>query len=73
MPEVAEVLSAAWGRALTAPDLTPEEVLAEGVMTSMVEVQEWRNEVSLPAHPDVARSLGFEMAALKDWAQQHRS
>jgi len=71
MPEVAATMSAAWGRTVEAPALTPAEVIAEGFMVPMVEAQEWHNEIGLPARPEVASSFGLRLKSLKQWAEAH--
>ncbi|GLQ09391.1 NmrA family transcriptional regulator [Devosia yakushimensis] len=68
MPEVAKILSEAWGRTIEAPAMTPGQVLAEGFFLPMVEAQEWHNEVGLPARPEVARSFGLKTTTLQKWA-----
>ncbi|WP_157944623.1 NmrA family NAD(P)-binding protein [Mangrovicella endophytica] len=71
MPEVATILSSAWGRTIEAPAMSPEQVIAVGFMVPMVEAQEWHNEVGLPARPEVAHSFGLKTMTLRQWAEKH--
>lgn len=68
MPQVAKILSGAWGRSIEAPAMTPDQVLAEGFFLPMVEAQEWHNEIGLPARPEVAKAFGLKTTTLQKWA-----
>jgi uncharacterized protein YbjT (DUF2867 family) len=72
MPQTAEILSAAWGRSITAPTLTVPEVVAMGVMQGMADGQVWQNEVGQPARPEFARALGLPLTDLAAWAKANR-
>lgn len=72
MPQTAEILSAAWGRTITAPTLTVPEVIAMGVMEGMAQAHIWQNEVGQPARPEFARELGLPLTDLATWAKTNR-
>jgi uncharacterized protein YbjT (DUF2867 family) len=70
MTEIAEVLSRALGRPVTAPDLTEEEALAAG-MPAMGATHEWMNVVPQPARPEYARAFGIPLTSFEAWAQKY--
>jgi uncharacterized protein YbjT (DUF2867 family) len=70
MTEIAEVLSRALGRKLSAPDMTEQQALAAG-MPAMGASHEWMNVVGQPARPQYARDLGIPLTSFDAWAQEH--
>jgi hypothetical protein len=70
MTEIAEVLSRALGRKLSAPDMTEQQALAAG-MPAMGASHEWMNVVGQPARPQYARDLGIPLTSFDTWAQEH--
>ncbi|MDJ1133944.1 NmrA/HSCARG family protein [Streptomyces iconiensis] len=70
MTEVAEVLSRALGRRLTAPDMTEEEAVAAG-MPPMGASHQWLNVAGQPARPQYARDLGIPLTSFENWALEH--
>ncbi|RKG81744.1 NmrA/HSCARG family protein [Corallococcus exercitus] len=67
--EMAEVLSEVWKTKIEAPDLSPEEALAQGLHPAFVTSQVFMNENPSPAHPDEARSLGLTPRTFVEWAR----
>lgn len=72
LPQTAEILSAAWGRPITAPTLSVEDCVAAGVMEGMVNGQIWHNEVGQPARPEIGKALGLPQTDLVTWAAHTR-
>lgn len=72
LPEVAMVLSDAWGIEVTAETRSAAEVQVRGQNPGWVQTQEWMNLVGYPARPDEMGALGLEPVSLGDWARQHR-
>lgn len=70
MAEIAEVLSAVLGVALTPPDMTEEQALAAG-MPAMGASHAFMNVEGQPARPEYARALGIPLTGFATWAQQH--
>ncbi len=72
MTEIAEILSRALGRQLSAPDMTEEEALAAG-MPSFGASHAWLNEAGQPGRPQYARKLGLSVTSFDAWAREHLS
>ncbi|MBP2478895.1 uncharacterized protein YbjT (DUF2867 family) [Crossiella equi] len=70
--EVVAVLSDVLGVPLELPDVTADELVARGVHRRFLIGQQWSNEVSRPAHPDIARSWGLPTTGLREWAESTR-
>ncbi|WP_224365248.1 NmrA family NAD(P)-binding protein [Hyalangium versicolor] len=70
MREAAAILSEVWGKRIEAPDLSPTEAIAQGLMPEFVRGQEWMNEVGSPATPEQAQALGVPTTDFKTWARQ---
>lgn len=70
MTKIAEVLSAALGTPLSAPDLTEQQALEAG-MPPMGASHEWLNAVAQPARPEHATALGIPVTSFERWAQEH--
>lgn len=70
MTEVAEVLSRALGRQLSAPDMTEEEAVAAG-MPAMGASHKWLNAAGQPGRPQFARDLGIPLTSFDEWAREH--
>lgn len=70
MSEIAEILSAALGTPLTAPDMTEEQALAAG-MPPMGASHAFMNVQGQPARPEYARALGIPLTTFGVWAHQH--
>lgn len=68
MTRIAEILSGALGRPLTAPDLTEDEAVAAG-MPPMGASLEWMNVAGQPARPEFARELGIPVTSFETWAR----
>lgn len=67
--EIAAILSEVWRTKIEAPDLTPEEALAQGLLPAFVTSQIYMNENPSPARPDEARSLGLVTQSFTEWAR----
>ncbi|NTX40323.1 NmrA family NAD(P)-binding protein [Myxococcus sp. CA033] len=65
--EISAVLSEAWKTKVEAPDLTPEEALAQGLLPAFVHSQRYLNENPSPARPDEARALGLSPRTFAQW------
>ncbi|NTX52055.1 NmrA family NAD(P)-binding protein [Myxococcus sp. CA039A] len=65
--EISAVLSEAWKTKVEAPDLTPEEALAQGLLPAFVNSQRYLNENPSPARPDEARALGLSPRTFAQW------
>ena len=72
-PEIAAVLSAAWGRKIVSETRTPEALVAAGQSPGWVVTQQWLNEVGYPARPADAKKFGLSLASLANWAGQHQA
>jgi uncharacterized protein YbjT (DUF2867 family) len=70
MTEIAEVLSRALDRPLSAPDMTEEQALAAG-MPGMGAGHEFLNVKGQPGRPQYARDLGIPLTSFETWAQEH--
>jgi uncharacterized protein YbjT (DUF2867 family) len=70
MTEIADVLSRALGRHLSAPNMTVEQAMAAG-MPTMGASHEFMNVVGQPGRPEYARDLGIPLTSFEDWAQEH--
>ncbi|WP_329429932.1 NmrA family NAD(P)-binding protein [Streptosporangium sp. NBC_01495] len=70
MTEIAEVLSAALGTPLAAPDLTEEEALAAGMPVWAGVPHERMNVAGQPARPEFARALGIPLTTFREWAHE---
>ncbi|GAA3093266.1 NmrA/HSCARG family protein [Kribbella aluminosa] len=70
MTEVAETLSRALGRRLSAPDMTETEALAAG-MPAMGAGHEFLNVAGQPGRPQYARGLGIPLTSFDAWAHRH--
>jgi uncharacterized protein YbjT (DUF2867 family) len=70
MAEIAEVLSRALGRRVSAPDMTEEEALAAG-MPAMGASHEWLNVAGQPGRPQYATDLGIPLTGFDAWAREH--
>jgi len=70
MTEIAEVLSRALGRQLSAPDMTEEEAIAAG-MPATGASHKWLNVAGQPGRPRFARDLGIPLTSFEEWAQEH--
>ncbi|WNG23267.1 NAD(P)H-binding protein [Cystobacter fuscus] len=68
MKEIARILGEAWNVSPEAPDLTPEEAIAQGLPPAFVTNYQMLNEVGSPATPEQARSLGLPLTDFKTWA-----
>ncbi len=68
MKEIARILGEAWNVSPEAPDLTPEEAIAQGLPPAFVKNYQMLNEVGSPATPEQARSLGLPLTDFKTWA-----
>ncbi|ATB39473.1 NmrA family protein [Cystobacter fuscus] len=68
MKEIARILGEAWNVSPEAPDLTPEEAMAQGMPPAFVKNYQQLNEVGSPATPEQARSLGLPLTDFKTWA-----
>ena len=66
--EIAENLSEVWKTKIEAPELTPEEAVARGLLPAFVNSQIYINENPSPAHPDAARALGLAPQTFAQWA-----
>ncbi|MEU8385765.1 NmrA/HSCARG family protein, partial [Streptosporangium sp. NPDC048865] len=71
MTEIAEVLSAALGTPLAAPDMTEEEALAAGMPAWAGVPHERMNVTGQPARPEFARALGIPLTTFREWAHEH--
>ena len=72
MPEVARVLSQAWGETIRPETRLPEDLIARGQNPGWVQSQTWMNVAGYPARPDVMRMWGVEPVSLAKWAVTHR-
>ncbi|OZM81826.1 NmrA/HSCARG family protein [Pseudonocardia sp. MH-G8] len=70
MTEIAEVLTRALGRPVSAPDMTEEEALAAG-MPPMGASHEWLNVAGQPGRPQYATDLGIPLTGFDAWAREH--
>ncbi|MFI6350043.1 NmrA family NAD(P)-binding protein [Streptomyces sp. NPDC050560] len=70
MTRIAEILSAALGVPLAAPDMTEAEAVAAG-MPGMGAGHEWMNVAGQPARPRYARDLGIPLTSFETWAREH--
>ncbi|MBK1789395.1 NmrA family NAD(P)-binding protein [Prauserella cavernicola] len=70
MTEIAEVLSAALGTPLSAPDLTDEQALAAG-MPPMGSGHEWINLAGQPARPEFTTAFGIPVTGFAAWAREN--
>ncbi|TDD50103.1 NmrA family NAD(P)-binding protein [Saccharopolyspora elongata] len=70
MAEIAEALSRALGKPLSAPDMTEQEALAAG-MPAMGASHEWLNVAGQPGRPEYARDLGIPLTGFERWAHEH--
>ena len=70
MRQIAAVLSDALDVLLSAPDLTVDEAIAQGMMPVLVVGQEWTNEMPAPARPEFAHALGVPTTDFRAWAQE---
>ncbi|GAA3758039.1 NmrA family NAD(P)-binding protein [Streptomyces tremellae] len=68
MTRIAEVLSAALGTELTAPDMALDEAVAAG-MPPMGAGHQMMNETGQPARPEFARALGVPLTSFEEWAR----
>ncbi|MBM7115048.1 NmrA/HSCARG family protein [Archangium primigenium] len=68
MTDIARILGEAWNVSPEAPDITPEEALAQGMPPAFVKNYQQLNEVGSPATPEQARSLGLPLTDFKTWA-----
>lgn len=68
MKEIARILGEAWNVSPEAPDLTPEEAIAQGMPPAFVKNYQMLDEVGSPATPEQARSLGLPLTDFKTWA-----
>ncbi|MEO3859624.1 NmrA family NAD(P)-binding protein [Acrocarpospora sp. B8E8] len=71
MTEIAEILSAALGTELTAPDMTEEEAIAAGMPQWAGVSHERINVTEQPARPEYARALGIPLTTFKEWTRKH--
>ncbi|WP_062437354.1 NmrA/HSCARG family protein [Herbidospora daliensis] len=71
MTEIAAVLSKAFGTELTAPDLTEEEALAQGMPVWAGVSHERTGAVGQPARPEYARALGIPLTTFEEWSRQY--
>ena len=70
MRQIAVVLSEVTGIPLSAPKLTADEAIAQGMMPVLVFGQEWTNDVPAPARPEFAHTLGLPTTSFASWAHQ---
>ena len=73
MAEIAETLSAATGRTITATSMTPEQVFARGQFPGWVESQEWQVAAGYPATPADAERFGITPMTFQKWALNNAS
>ncbi len=68
MTEIARVLGEAWHVSPEAPDLTPEQAVAQGMPPVFVRNYQMLDEVGSPATPEQARGLGLPLTDFRTWA-----
>lgn len=70
-PQMAEVLSRAWGEQILPPELpmSTEAALAKGMVPPIVQASEWNRDAGQPATPEQLRSFGIEPLSLEAWAR----
>lgn len=69
MKQIARILGEAWKISPEAPDLTPEQAIAQGMLPVFARAHQQINEAPLPATPEQAHRLGLTMTDFKTWAQ----
>ena len=70
MKQIAAVLSGAMRISLSAPDLTADRAVAQGVMPLLVVGQEGTNKMPAPAKPEFAHAFGLPTTNFQTWAQE---
>ena len=73
MGEVAQALSKATGRRVTAVALSPAQALERGLHAGWVRSQEWSNEVGYRADIAGLARWGVPLTMFDSWTERHRS
>jgi uncharacterized protein YbjT (DUF2867 family) len=73
VPQIAEVLSRAWGEPILPPALpmSPEDALAKGMPAPLVSASEWIRDAGQPARPEHLEPFGVEPLSFEAWARTH--